>query len=260
MRSRLALTAFAAVLSLSAPAFAIPYSSLAASSASEMSPLLAPESGLPSDPVSATIFAAARLLNDQGINDLKHKLQAHAEGDFTRAIALAPHAWALYANRAAAYGQRKNYAAALKDLDTALLLSPDNPTLLSRRSSLLVVSKKYDRAQADLDRAVLVAPRDAGILAQRAMLHLYLENPTAAQADLALARSIDPNQADVRRADGMLASAAKADAKRCGAPLPSESGCGLAAISPNASVGERLREVQSAAQAQQKAELASQNR
>ncbi|MDB5439914.1 MAG: hypothetical protein JWM33_2341 [Caulobacteraceae bacterium] len=256
MRSRLILASLLAALSLSAPALALPYSSLAASSASDMSPFLAPESGLPSDPVSATIFAAARLLNDQGIDDLKHKLQGHAESSFTRAIAMAPRAWALYANRAAAYAQRKNYSAAVKDIATALQLSPDNLTLLARRSTLLVMIKQYDRAKADLDRAVDIAPRDAGLLAQRAMLHLYLDNRPEAQADLDLARSIDPDQADVRRVSDMLASAGAA-AKRCQTPLLSESGCGLAMISPNPSVSQRLRDVTEANLAMQKAEQAA---
>lgn len=257
MRSHLVLASLLAAFNLATPALAIPYSSLAASTASEVSPLLASESGLPNDAVAATIFAAARLLNDQGIADLKQKLQSHAENDFTRAIALAPRAWALYANRATAYANRRNYTAALKDIETALQLSPDNATLLIRRSSLFVVGRKFDKAKADLDSAIRIAPLDARPLAQRAMLYLYLDNRPAAQADLARAHAMDPNMADVRRADDMLAKTVKADAQSCPAPMWSESGCGLAMITPNPSLAQRQRDLAEANTAMQKAEAAA---
>ena len=140
----------------------------------------------------------------QGDND-------RAIADLTQAIRLKPDYFEAYVDRAAAFVDKHDYAAAMADANAAVQLRPDDPRALRSRGAVWSGEGEFEKAAADYTAAIeLYASGDptsaseptrsltadyADALGIRSGIYLRLGNLSAAKADADHAVQLDPTAA-----------------------------------------------------------------
>jgi Tfp pilus assembly protein PilF len=117
-------------------------------------------------------LAEARALSDRGLAQLDSGDPEGAIVSLDRVIAYGSPQYQDYTRRAAAYGQLKKYATALKDTDRALELDPNQWRTHLQRAVLNQKLGRLDAAIQDLDNAIILKPDEVELARRRGYLTL----------------------------------------------------------------------------------------
>lgn len=102
----------------------------------------------------------------------------------------------IYANRAVAYRDLGEPAAALRDLDKAVALDPDSAELIRARGTIHLRMKQYERAIADFDTAIRLDPRNIDAILGRGNANAERGRIDLALQDYNLATQRNPTVPD----------------------------------------------------------------
>jgi Mlc titration factor MtfA (ptsG expression regulator)/Tfp pilus assembly protein PilF len=131
-----------------------------------------------------------------GLEHLRVGNAEEAARVFTRLIAEDPRDEESLAQRAVAYFQLGDTAAARADCDAALAIDPTDVDALCIRGEIWLDEGNLERAMEDLNAAVAASPRDAEARSSRARAWMALGRPKKAVADLTDAIHRDPYLAE----------------------------------------------------------------
>jgi len=103
-----------------------------------------------------------------------------------------------FERRAAAYWERREFAAVVADLTHAVALDPKEPRYLYKRGVSELALGKADAALADFDAALKLKPDYVEVVLERARFHRAQKDKARTREDLDLADHLAAGDADVR--------------------------------------------------------------
>lgn len=120
-----------------------------------------------------------------------------SRGEFDRAIALEPSAWA-YSQRADVLNRTGFFQKAVEDARRAGELLPNSPLPRAQEANIFFDQAMYVEAMEALERALALAPDDASLRARRARFLLVLSRFVEAESDMARACALAPDDGQLR--------------------------------------------------------------
>ena len=115
-----------------------------------------------------------------------------AMAEFSKAIELNPHAWALWAHRGNAYKGLKQFDKALADHSKAIELGPKYAVVWNNRGETYVELRQWDKALADYSKAIEVDPKYAPSWSNRGRVYGDMKQWDKAIADYQRAAELRP--------------------------------------------------------------------